>query len=88
VSNELVAEIRRLLGLPAADDDDAQDAATESEHDPGQVAPLNGQRLLDGAAGALGAPKGSVTINAAGGSHQARRYGCRPAPPTHQRNKR
>lgn len=77
MSNELVAEIRRLLGLPAADDDDAQDAATESEHDPGQVAPLNGQRLLDGAAGALGAPAGSVTINAAGTPAEALRHHIR-----------
>jgi hypothetical protein len=73
VADELVAEIRRLLGLPAADDDDAQDAATESEHDPGPLAPLNGQRLLDGAAGALGAPAGSVTINAAGTAADALR---------------
>ncbi len=77
MSNELVAEIRRLLGLPAADDDDAQDAATESEHDPGPVAALNGQRLLDGAAGALGAPAGSVTINAAGTPAEALRHHIR-----------
>ena len=68
MSNELVAEIRRLLGLPAADDDDAQDGTSSStdEQDVDPVAPLNGQRLLDGAANALGAPAGSVTINAAG----------------------
>jgi len=83
VSNDLVAEIRRLLGLPAADDDDAQDGTSSStdEQDVGPVAPLNGQRLLDGAAGALGAPAGSVTINAAGTPADALRRHIRQQQP-------
>lgn len=81
MADDLVAEIRRLLGLPAADDDDDQGAVTESEHDPGPVAPLNGQRLLDGAAGALGAPAGTVTVNAAATAADALRYHIRQQQP-------
>jgi hypothetical protein len=73
VADELVAEIRRLLGLPAADDD-AQDAAAVPEHDPGPVAPLNGQRLLDGAASALGGPGATVTINQSGSTAELLRW--------------
>jgi hypothetical protein len=77
VSNELVAEIRRLLGLPAADDDDAQDAATESEDDPGPVTALNGDGVLNSAASALRSPGATVTVNAAGTPADALRHHIR-----------
>ncbi len=75
MSDELVAEIRRLLGLPAAENDEAaQDAVTAPGYNPAPVAPLNGRQLLDGAASALRSPGSSVTVNAPAGAAEALRW--------------
>jgi hypothetical protein len=42
----------------------AQGATNTPEHDPGPVAPLNGQQVLNSAASALRGPGANVTINA------------------------